>query len=55
MTKEFGVDFTTINADDVKAKLPEYTGANAGLVHEESSDVAEGMLFPEHYRPDITW
>lgn len=46
MTKEFGVDFTTINADDVKAKLPEYTGANAGLVHEESSDVAEGMLFP---------
>lgn len=46
MTQEYGVEFTTINADDVKAKLPEYTGANQALVHEESSDIAEGMLFP---------
>lgn len=47
MTQEFGVEFTTVNADDVKAKLPEYTGANAALVHEESSDIAEGQLFPQ--------
>ncbi len=44
IASEYGVEFTTVNADDVKAKLPEYTGSNAGLLHEESSDIAEGML-----------
>ena len=42
--KELGVEFTVINADDVKAKLPEYNGINAGLVHEESTDIVEGQL-----------
>ena len=37
-------DFTVVNADDVKAALPEYRGWNAGLVHEESSELAEGPL-----------
>lgn len=37
-------DFTIINADDVKSALPEYQGWNAGLLHEESSDVAEKEL-----------
>lgn len=46
-SKELGVEFTVINADDVKAKLPEYNGRNAGLVHEESSDIAEGQLLPK--------
>lgn len=45
--KDLGVEFTVINADDVKAKLPEYNGRNAGLVHEESSDIAEGKLLPK--------
>jgi predicted ABC-type ATPase len=36
----------TINADDVKAALPEYSGWNAGALHEESSDVVEGMMVP---------
>lgn len=44
--RELGVEFTVINADDVKEKLPEYNGRNAGLVHEESSDIAEGLLLP---------
>lgn len=35
-----------INADDVKAALPEYKGWNAAALHEESSDVAEGKLLP---------
>lgn len=43
--KELGVEFTVINADDVKEKLPEYNGRNAGVVHEESSDIAERQLF----------
>jgi len=44
LTSRLGVEFTTINPDDVKEQLPEYRGWNAGLLHEESSDVAEGML-----------
>jgi hypothetical protein len=32
-----------INNDDVKEELPEYKGYNAGHVHEEASDIAEGM------------
>lgn len=35
--------FITINADDVKDKLPEYTGYNAALVHEESAHIAENL------------
>jgi len=58
--KELGVEFTVINADDVKERLPEYNGRNAGLVHEESSDIAEGQLLPKalqanhHVLLDIT-
>ncbi len=44
LTKRLGVEFTTINPDDVKEMLPEYRGWNAGLLHEESSEVAEGFL-----------
>lgn len=32
-----------INNDDVKDALPEYKGYNAGLVHEEASDIGEAM------------
>ena len=46
VTKQLGVEFTTINPDDVKGALPEYRGWNAGLLHEESSDVSEKMLEP---------
>jgi hypothetical protein len=42
--QKLGVPFTTINADDVKGKLPEYRGWNAAAVHEESSLLAEGPL-----------
>ena len=58
--KELGVEFTVINADDVKEKLPEYNRRNAGVVHEESSDIAEGQLLPQaldaghHLLLDIT-
>ncbi|MDO8357286.1 MAG: zeta toxin family protein [Nitrospirota bacterium] len=45
--KELGVEFTIINADDVKEKLPEYNKRNAGVLHEESSDIAEGQLLPQ--------
>ncbi len=45
--QELGVEFTVINADDVKEKLPEYTGGNAAMVHEESSHIAEGLLFSQ--------
>ena len=44
ITNGIGVEFTTINADDVKSALPEYAGWNAALLHEESSDIAEGAL-----------
>jgi hypothetical protein len=43
--RKLGVQFTTLNADDVKTKLPEYQGWNAGAVHEESSLIVEGPLF----------
>jgi predicted ABC-type ATPase len=33
--------FLTINADDVKAMLPEYQGWNSGLLHEESSMITD--------------
>jgi hypothetical protein len=39
------VEFTTLNADVVKGKLPEYQGWNAGAVHEESALITEGPLF----------
>jgi adenylate kinase family enzyme len=45
IVNKMGVEFTTINADDVKEQFPEYQGWNAACVHEESSDVAEGKLF----------
>jgi predicted ABC-type ATPase len=32
-----------INNDDAKEAFPEYEGWNAGVVHEEASDVAEGL------------
>ncbi len=38
-------DFVVINADDVKESLPEYRGWNAGALHEESSYVAEKLIF----------
>jgi hypothetical protein len=37
-----GVNFAVLNADDAKSALPEYQGWNAGLLHEESSDIVEG-------------
>jgi|GEM_PF-2583210 len=48
--KDLGVAFTVINADDVKEQLPEYNGRNAGLVHEESSYIAEKLIAPEVLR-----
>ena len=39
-----GVEFTTINPDDVKERMPEYEGWNAGILHEESSHVSENLL-----------
>lgn len=32
-------NFLYLNSDDIKEALPEYEGWNAGLVHEESSDI----------------
>jgi hypothetical protein len=43
-TDKLGVKFTVVNADDVKAKLPEYQGWNAAVVHEESSHIAEHRI-----------
>ena len=37
-------DFFTINADDIKAMLPEYNGTNAGFVHEESDLIASAIF-----------
>ena len=34
-------DFIYLNSDDFKSWLPEYTGYNAGFLHEESSDIFE--------------
>lgn len=33
-----------VNADDVKAELPEYAGWNAAYLHEESSEIVEAAL-----------
>lgn len=44
VAKLIAPEFTIVNSDDVKEKLPEYQGWNAALVHEESADVAEGSL-----------
>jgi len=33
-----------VNADDIKAKLPEYAGYNASYLHEESTEVTEKMM-----------
>jgi len=38
-----------INSDDVKEKMPEWKGWNAGVVHEEASDIGEDM---ERYARD---
>jgi hypothetical protein len=42
-----GREFTAINPDDVKEKLPGYEGWNAGALHEESTDVANRFLMPK--------
>lgn len=42
--QRFGVPFTSVNPDDVKEKLPEYDGWNAGPLHAESSYVSEAMI-----------
>ena len=44
---EFKLDFVVINADDIKEQLPEYMGWNAGALHEESSYVAEKLIYSE--------
>jgi hypothetical protein len=36
--------YVVINADDFKEELPEYTGENAAVLHEESSELAERAL-----------
>src|SRR5690606_24786573 len=33
-----------LDADEIKGMLPEYEGWNAHQVHEESSDILEGLL-----------
>lgn len=33
-----------INADDIRAKLPEYTGYNAGATHSEATDIVKKMI-----------
>jgi hypothetical protein len=41
---KLGVEFTVVNADDIKGMIPEYEGWNAAAVHEESALLAEGPL-----------
>lgn len=36
--------FVVINADDIKALLPEYKGVNAPLLHDESVDIASRLF-----------
>ena len=36
-------DFTIINSDKVKFKMPEYDGDNSSFLHEESGDVADNI------------
>jgi HK97 family phage portal protein len=38
-----GTSALNLNTDDIKEALPEYQGWNAGLVHEESSDIFNRM------------
>jgi hypothetical protein len=45
--QRFKVNFTSINPDDVKEKLPEYEGWNASALHEESSYLAERVIAGE--------
>jgi zeta toxin len=42
-----GVEFSSVNPDDVKELLPEYEGWNAPALHEESADVAELRIEPQ--------
>jgi hypothetical protein len=42
--KKLGIEFASINPDDVKELLDEYEGWNAAALHEESSDLAELRL-----------
>lgn len=39
-----GKNYVYINNDEIKKKLPEYTGAAAGYVHEEARDIADETL-----------
>ena len=36
-------NYIYINSDDIKEMLPEYEGWNAGLLHEEASDIVEDL------------
>ena len=40
-------EWTVVDADAIKERLPEYKGGNAGIVHKESGHVAETMLIPQ--------
>jgi hypothetical protein len=46
-TAKIAKEWTVVNADDIKAKFPEYQGWNAAAVHEESSMLAEHRLVHE--------
>ncbi len=41
---KFNTIFSSINADDVKERLPEYEGWNAAALHAESAHVAENLM-----------
>ena len=40
-------EWTVVDADAIKERLPEYKGGNAGIVHKERGHVAETMLIPQ--------
>ena len=44
---DLGVNFATVNNDEVKGALPEYKGWNAAMVHEESAKIVEDMMMPK--------
>lgn len=45
-----------VNADDVKALLPEYAGYNAAYLHEESTEITEKMLeLAREMRTDVVF
>lgn len=48
--KQLKGEFTHVDADEIKRRLPEYSGKNAARLHEESGDVAEKMLLPKAIR-----